>query len=246
MPRKDVFVNRTGKPAKPGRRSRGFAVRDPGEVSRLVQALVDSAGGTQTAAAARFGLSQPTFSRLLNGRPLSNATAARLEELIGKILGPGEAAAFAGAVTSPEVIRLLRASHAWCLERQDRLINRRGTYWVPQPGKGARPLRGSATIYRLSSRRGLHRAVSAYPDVEEFHKFCLARGVSGQRELLAHIRVLEPLLEDHESAFIERGWKELTKQAELPRFLRAGYERERILLDREHEVERARKLVTSR
>jgi hypothetical protein len=59
---------------------------------------------------------------------------------------------------------------------------------------------------------------------------------------VAHIRVVEPLLECHESTYIERGWDEL-ERSEFMEFLEAGYRREEILLDREHDLERARKLV---
>jgi len=54
--------------------------------------------------------------------------------------------------------------------------------------------------------------------------------------------VIEPLLEGPESAYIERSWDEL-KPAERKQFITNGYRREKIMLRREHDLERAQSLV---
>lgn len=58
------------------------------------------------------------------------------------------------------------------------------------------------------------------------------------RVIVAVWRTIEPLLAARETGFIERTWEEMT-DAQLRRFVRAGLEREMILLDRSPDVQRA-------
>jgi hypothetical protein len=61
---------------------------------------------------------------------------------------------------------------------------------------------------------------------------------SNNRRVLSYIRVLGPLIEARDSAFVERCWSDLTDN-ELLQFVDAGITRERILLNRASDVDRA-------
>jgi hypothetical protein len=59
------------------------------------------------------------------------------------------------------------------------------------------------------------------------------------------LRVVEPLLESEESAFVERGWREFD-DGELVQFLRYGFSSERLLMRREGNRQRAHGFTTRR
>lgn len=74
----------------------------------------------------------------------------------------------------------------------------------------------------------------------EFRKldeFLTRRGHFRERVEIAYRRIIAPLLEHEDSGGVERGWTELS-EAELVQFVKAGITRERILLDREADVQR--------
>src|SRR2546430_16840820 len=60
---------------------------------------------------------------------------------------------------------------------------------------------------------------------------------------LAYVRILAPLLDATDSGLIERRWQELTDR-ELRRFVEAGMERERIMLDRSPDLQRAQEMAS--
>jgi hypothetical protein len=92
----------------------------------------------------------------------------------------------------------------------------------------------------------LDRVRREYPRlVETFDNRMRRRGFGPARLLVAHVRVVEPLLESHETGFIERGWDELDRTQQAA-FLKAGYKREEILLSRDDDLERARLLTSGR
>lgn len=78
--------------------------------------------------------------------------------------------------------------------------------------------------------------------VKKLYETCNARGIDSPRALLSVVRILEPLLEAPESAFIERQWQELDDD-QLRRFVDAGVRRELILLDRDPDEQRASAVV---
>lgn len=63
--------------------------------------------------------------------------------------------------------------------------------------------------------------------------------VSPAREL-AYMRIVAPLLDCRESGCIERRWEEMSDK-ELRRFIEAGLEREKLLLDRPPELQQAQR-----
>jgi hypothetical protein len=78
-----------------------------------------------------------------------------------------------------------------------------------------------------------------FPDeFTAFESFLVKQQASATRARIAFYRILEPLLEARESGFVERSWDELDR-SELSRFIRAGMEREKILLRRSADTQRA-------
>lgn len=66
---------------------------------------------------------------------------------------------------------------------------------------------------------------------DDLRKYAGAKGHHGDRILVAESRVVAPLLEQSQSGFVERSWRELS-DVELIRFVRDGLAREKILLNR--------------
>lgn len=78
----------------------------------------------------------------------------------------------------------------------------------------------------------------------EFEVWARKKGHREERIELALERVLAPLLECEPSGFVERHWSEL-RPKELETFVRAGLARERVLLRRAPEVQRAQEMADS-
>lgn len=76
------------------------------------------------------------------------------------------------------------------------------------------------------------------PLVAGFDRWLQRRQHSRSRGELAYMRILAPLLDCRESGCIERRWEEMSDR-ELSRFVEAGVDREKILLDRPPELQRA-------
>jgi hypothetical protein len=113
---------------------------------------------------------------------------------------------------------------------------------VPAPASG----HGQRGNRRTELNVMLDRVRREYPRlVETFDNRMRRRGFGPARLLVAHVRVVEPLLESHETGFIERGWDELDRTQQAA-FLKAGYKREEILLSRDDDLERARLLTSGR
>jgi hypothetical protein len=88
-------------------------------------------------------------------------------------------------------------------------------------------------------RRLVEALRRAFPDVfKPFETWCLKRGHSQNRIHVAYARTVEPLLASHETAGIERGWREFEDQ-HLKRYLDVGLAREQMLLTRAPDSQRA-------
>lgn len=73
-----------------------------------------------------------------------------------------------------------------------------------------------------------------------FDKWLQRREHSKSRGDLAYLRTLTPLLDSRESGCIERRWEEISDKT-LSRFIEAGIDREKILLDRPSELQQAQR-----
>jgi hypothetical protein len=79
--------------------------------------------------------------------------------------------------------------------------------------------------------RFVHAMRQRFPEAfAKLDEICRTNGIAARRRFLAELRVVEPLLEYEESAFVERHWSELERDGRLETFIRYGVERERMLL----------------
>jgi hypothetical protein len=147
------------------------------------------------------------------------------------------------AIATPEAFRILeRGFDEWCGERVHRLHERRDPCWRILDGRVVQaPYCEAVHSFRNHVTRDLlNRAWRACRGViEEFDKWMVKQGVTPERRRVSHTRLVEPLAEAHESAFVERSIDELSP-TDLRNFLDAGIKRERILLrNRGSDLERA-------
>ncbi len=109
------------------------------------------------------------------------------------------------------------------------------------PAGGLRGVHAARHFEWMELREYLGARGFARP-LERFGQEAIDKGHSWARVDLAMLRILEPLLEASESAFIERHWRELTAD-EMRAFIRHGIARERILLNRPPSDERAQAIA---
>jgi hypothetical protein len=245
------------------RLSRSCVVRDRSELADLVTHLVNGLGKGRARVAAqhlrvssamlsvlklerRAGISVGTWRALQRGiyALARQRRRRRLQPAISTLLRSLERAV---AYPTQDEARA-DASEAWCEERAEQLIRRRGDRWElgdegPNLVRWSEQLDGDAVplvddapllsrlvelLRRDEYRELLRRARRSSP---KFDTFCAERrpAVSPARRLVAIVRILEPLLEVAESGLLERRWQDLDDQ-ELAVFVNHGLKRERILL----------------
>jgi hypothetical protein len=226
-----------------------YVVRDVERLKRLVSRLVASLGdGSLNAAASELGISQPTLWRLHEGKSesVSRQTMSRLEKGALRISRRWQRELML-CTMSPEAFRRYRTGYlAWCKERQERLLHRRGVLWVraaDQPPQVAKGLPRSRTLAQ-GLNATIDRARTQFPEVfAPLAKLIMARGYPNERFMVAVVRMVEPLMEIMPSCFFEPNWQELT-EADRRSFLLHGLAREKILLNREDPPQtRANKLT---
>lgn len=244
-------------------------MRDPRQLASLVGELIGAVGkGHAQRTAERLHLSSAMLSVLLHEKRarISPDTYRALSRGIYSIR---EVRGRRGARSTIDgLLRLLDAAvtyptqdearadayEAWCVERAERFIRRRGDRWEvgddgpllvrwsePLGDDGALPLADDAPslsrvveVLRRDDYRELLIRVGASPAggyLRAFHRFCRERAVTRARRLVAIVRILEPLLEAGEGGHLERGWRDLSDQ-EVSAFVYHGVMRERLLLKR--------------
>lgn len=172
------------------------------------------------AAASHLKMKQPVLSRLLNKKHASIAAATwqKLQRLIG------EDQQTLSAVLPPFAQRARRTWCVWVTTESDRILGSNSDRVRRTKRQDLRALRR-----RMEKERSLSFIVSK---LEQFP--------NEDRAELARRRILEPLLQAHESGWVERNGWELTT-SEFCHFVRAGWKREEILLRREGEIPRSQK-----
>lgn len=224
-------------------RARRLTVVDPAGLARLLQQVIDQRySGKQLRAAGPNRSFQSQLSRLLarRQRSIQMKTFERLMRLVPKGLHDELFA----AVLSPPVSEILGAYSRWQNERALRFTSRRGRRWR-MTRRGIKKADGIPFTQRLEEGDYLlDRLREKLPSYfTSFDKSLEKLGHSAVRKNLAYIRIIEPLLEMRESAFVERGWQELTDE-ELAQFINAGMTRERILLRRSPDLQRAQEVLS--
>jgi hypothetical protein len=225
------------------RRRRRLTVAHPEGLARLLREVIDERyGGVQLRAARGSVSRQSQFSRLLRAK--TPTIQVKTFEWLKRFVPPERRAELVASLLSPSVSDMVLAYHLWLGERGDRFPSRRGRRWR-MTSRGIRKADGIPFTQRLKESEYLVQRLRQQPDLvsyfRSFERAAKARGHSGARINLAYIRVVEPLLEMRESGFVERGWEEMSPE-DLRQFLEAGFTRERVLLNRSPDLQRAQEV----
>ncbi|MBA2458906.1 MAG: hypothetical protein H0V43_08130 [Gemmatimonadales bacterium] len=216
-----------------------YPIQDAKVLRALTEKLVEHYGqGSLRKAAKKIGLTQPTLYRLHEGvtRHASQTTMRQLESAILTMNKQLHKQLLLAVMPNRALWLFRRGFTAWCLERQSRLVRRRGQNWHRERGKSPRPSREqwrrSGPSADLTST--YEQARRECPDVfKRFERFVDRKGIPLERCKVALVRIVEPLAETSASAFFEPRWIDLSPR-QRRQFLEAGRRREEILLSREH------------
>jgi hypothetical protein len=228
-----------------------YEISDRPAVAAAVSRLVALVGGSETVAASTIGLSQATINRLRNqAKPgITHRTARKLEQAAKRLGGESLQRELSEAIMSPVALRLLNDGYrAWCEERIRRFAARSGPTWKsdesgqPRAAEFINP--DHAVIDRTQFLGWLLKLVKddVGGPIAEFERWMGRRGVDPRRQFLAVRRIIEPIAESSQSAYIERRWSELDMR-EKRDFIDHGIAREKILLTREHGHTRALRIA---
>jgi hypothetical protein len=217
-------------------------ISDPKLLASLLQDAIKRRHGTVNRAARNIGLSQPTLHHIVHGtrRFVREDTARKLQLLVPR----AHRDLFEHLLYPTEAHIVLLCYERWCLERIANWLRRETRSYVgvnPRP-EHVRGADGRAADVRQRDWFGLLQRVRVerYSHWAALERLLQDHGCTEQRKQVAYLRVLEPLLDARDSAFVERRWDEL-KDAEKTAFLNAGITRERILLNRDSDVARSRR-----
>ena len=231
-------------------RTRGdlFKVRDATELAIVAEKIVDLRGaGSVTEAAKNVGVSRSTLGRIMaEQKPtLTRATAIALGTA-AKSIDNDLVNRFHNALISPDAMRIFREGYqAWVRERFERWEERDGPSWrISALNAAVEPI-DRHPPQRRQMIQGIWRLAHAeFSDVfAAFRNEMVSRHVERERQEVAVLRVLEPLLEASQSGYVERSWSELSAK-ERRDFIDAGIRRELILLNREPALARATRIAT--
>jgi len=225
-----------------------YRVEDRAALAREVQAAVDGRYGSQLAAASASGISQPMLSRLSRGRVGRIGESMRQKLL--HLVPPSRRAAVGEALLSPSNRRVLGAYHEWLSRAEEQLLREHRHWFV---GEGSDEVRESVGAYLSVAKvdEFWNLLVRLYklcaPELTSFAHALHRRGYiddhyTARRVSLAVLRVLAPLMDYREAGFVERRAEELD-DVTFCRFVRAGLERELILLDRPPDEQRAQQVT---
>lgn len=228
-----------------------YPIRDRAALQGLVAKLVDHYGhGSLNRAAREIGISQPTLYRLHEGFSghASQATMMRLESAILRMDRRFRKQLLLAVMSTAALKLYRRGFSAWCREREQRLLRRRGQNWARARGKAPHPVRQpwrrsgpwADLDSVLSKARDPRNGCSEVFD--RFEKFAKRKGIPPERLRVALVRMVEPLAEVSASAYFEPRWIDLTPR-QRKQFLEAGRRREEILLSGEHPQIRANLLA---
>jgi plasmid maintenance system antidote protein VapI len=178
---------------------------------------------THRMAAQRLGITQPTFTRLLNGIVTKRIRADTYQK-IKNALGDGSFEWGLEDFFKLSVLSFLESEvkanyERWMTEEHNRLQRRAGAVFEEvfgHPGYHGLFTRFLGRVTRSPER----------PQPNE------------TRLWIALYRAVEPLAAAAETWGVERSWQEIDQGGQLKGFLRASLERERIILDREEVIDR--------
>jgi hypothetical protein len=215
-----------------------YPIQDPAAVAALLDEVVRARhDGKRARAAHRGQIDRATLIRLLQGEQPS-IRHGTYKRIVRYLLEPGEVLRLDAALGSPlggvnlEWVQMRAAAPGFGPDVRPWDLGARALV-LTDVDRDAIPKRARERwrLYQKEERSALWRHVLPLCEdlFDEFTRFAVDRGHDGMRIAVAEERVLAPLLEHAESGFRERNWREMPN-AELVRFIRLGFQRERILL----------------
>lgn len=220
-----------------------ISLESPTELAEMLRQVVKARFSGNASNAARVaGLAQSHFAKLLAGR--LRAVTPDTVRALRVFLTRHSAFRLDSMLSAPEAYFLDRYHSLWLAH----VSNCIGGDWTPLFERGAK---GASLVRGGLSQRAKSQLLadlvtdwirpplaSYFAPLEGFFKRAGPHAIPGPRRFLAVLRIAAPLLDHHESGFMERGWQELSLK-EKTAFLKAGVTRELILLNRETGLARA-------
>lgn len=223
-----------------GREGRAKAILDRPRLAGLIQAVVDLRfSGNQSETARSVGLHPSQINRLVKQEApaLREATLDALERLLPR----RSHRALQDALLNEEVEQVLNTGSQWRdWARNARHLGRRTSL---------HPFESPAVLQAREASRKLRFSALRWTWEDEYPAPCNALASeaakyhqSESRLLWAWERMLEPLVDAEDTAFLERAWDELSAR-ERRGFVEASVARERVLLRRDPDLQRAKKVI---
>ena len=238
---------------------RRIRVVDSAAIARLVREAIDPQFETQSEAAAALGIQRTHYNRFLNGKAPRSITPRVWKALARWISSKKHVELLARATLLPEAQELLQRYSVWLGEQVSSVgygswlasVAARKAGVDDQVGAKAaqEDLVGRQWNKRQSRRNKVYGEILAHCErdqtckqhVDAFERWRLGRGHSSARFYVAVYRAIEPLVESAEANGMERTWKDLRDAGDLPKYLKAGLDRERILLKRLPDLQQGQK-----
>lgn len=231
-------------------KGREYLIVDHASLAKTVRDAIDRRhGGNRNRAAVAIGIPHTT----LKGYEEKRTAAVRHEtfERLHKLVGPAHSASLDSALLTPTAREILDAFDDWLHSETD--VAETGARYTARELLSTvvdgDPRSQRANLFEWDARVGetedlLSELRRRYPALwAPLNRKLLQRGHFRPRAALAFYRVVAPLLHSRDTEGVERDITEL-HPTELRRFLRAGIQREIILLDRDNDVRRAQLLGT--
>lgn len=216
-------------------------VWDSSRFAQTIDAVVAKRfAGNLSKAAKTIGIERSLLTRLRQGesKSLGRRDLARLRKALTRV----EFADIERALVSTRAAEALAAFDGWVGAERDRWLYRDATADT-EVGRAIGSVFGWEEQRMLEHQHLLSLLRNRFSRLfKDFDRWLQRREHSQSRSELAYIRILAPLLDCRESGCIERRWEELS-DAELFRFIQAGIEREKVLMDRPPEVQRAQEIA---
>ena len=222
---------------KPRHHTRLFAIVDQRTLVAEIKHAIKKRGDGNLSAAARLArMNQPELHRLAKGQigAIGRNTIAALRRLIP----PERHHLLEQSLISPETAELLSAFDEWRQRWEERFLwpKSLGDTYV---GRAVQSVSEWDKQRLFEVEHLLRKCRQEFPEqFEKFDSFLVRQGHSRTRADMALYRIVEPLLESRASGFVERSWEEL-EISELRKFIESGIAREKILLRRSPDTQRA-------
>jgi len=223
------------------RRQRLVLVADPQRLRLLIQRAIDARfGGNVSRAASLIGISQPQLSRLAK-RGARHLRVRSLQSL-ARLFTADQKPSLNQCVMSPLTRVTLTGFAAWLglpvRSAGEWLRVYRGDRWADEQ-RGLALVSGQARA-RMRVEIALRSRFKELFD--SLDRTLVAQGHFSHRVALAYHRIFDGLFEHESSGGIERRWTDLSP-GDLRTYLKAGIGRERILLKRSPDLQRAQELT---